>query len=95
MRAAFHQPCETRRWYRDAAGQPMRNVNGRFALHKGIEAAVNLVLRNRIQRRRRFVQHHHQNQLPGGNALFDTIDHRLWYGLCGTGQLYPALKSTA
>lgn len=86
---------QTRRWYRDAAGQPMRNVNGRFALLKGIEAAVNLVLRNRIQRRRRFVQRHHQNQLPGGNALFDTIDHRLWYGLCGTGQLYPALKSTA
>ena len=98
MRAAFHQPCVIKHGdgiAKYVAGQPMRNVNGRFALHKGIEAAVNLVLRNRIQRRRRFVQHHRQNQLPGGNALFDTIDHRLWYGLCGTGQLYPALKSTA
>ena len=49
---------QTRRWYRDAAGQPMRNVNGRFALHKGIEAAVNLVLRNRIQRRRFSLKNH-------------------------------------
>ena len=47
---------QTRRWYRDAAGQPMRNVNGRFALHKGIEAAVNLVLRNRIQKPQIFIK---------------------------------------
>ena len=47
---------QTRRWYRDAAGQPMRNVNGRFALHKGIEAAVNLVLHNRIQKPQIFIK---------------------------------------
>ena len=47
---------QTRRWYRNAAGQPMRNVNGRFALHKGIEAAVNLVLHNRIQKPQIFIK---------------------------------------
>ena len=87
---------QTRRWYRKRRSWTAdAKCKWPSRLLKGIEAAVNLVLRNRIQRRRRFVQRHHQNQLPDGNALFDTIDHRLWYGLCGTGQLYPALKSTA
>ena len=59
MRAAFHQPCVIKHGdgiAKDAAGQPMRNVNGRFALHKGIEAAVNLVLRNRIQKPQIFIK---------------------------------------
>ncbi|MFR7828673.1 MAG: hypothetical protein ACLU23_02700 [Eubacterium sp.] len=59
MRAAFHQPCVIKYGdgiAKDAAGQPMRNVNGRFALHKGIEAAVNLVLRNRIQKSQIFIK---------------------------------------